>query len=178
MPTLPQGANVFSPLLGRKNATEKDAGSYAALLGEAHQYLVTGLLMRLGFLVSVITVRGGTFDLIIPAFEHFAVDNERNVLLRTQVRTMRDSLKFTAGTRSGADRIYIPGVKVYKYTLKHNDLIIGVDQETLDLYFVPTSFIEKWGKSVSKLKLLPLKNNIDVLLNWNDAFLSHLKARL
>jgi len=169
---------VFPPILAMLNITQKDLGAFAALMGEAHQYLVTGILMRLGFLVSVITVRAGTFDIIIPAFEDFAREKENNILLRAQVRTVRNSLSFMGGIRAGVDRIYIDGVKEYKYTTKHNDLIIGVDQRTLDLYFVPTKFIGRWGKSVSKNKLEPLKNNVAILLNWNDDFLRRLERRL
>lgn len=165
----------FPPILELLNVTKKDKGSFAALLGEAHQYLVTGILMRLGFLVSVITVRAGTFDLIIPAYENFEIEKEKNILLRAQVKTIKNSLRFIGGTRAGVDRKYIPGVKEYKYTTKHNDLIIGVDPKLLDLYFVPTRFIDIWGKSVSKNKLKPLKNNIYILLNWNDQYLNNLK---
>lgn len=148
------------------------------MLGEAHQYLVTGLLMRLGFLVSVITVRGGTFDLIIPAYENFTQDREKVALVRAQVRTIKQSLRFTGGVRAGVDRIYLPEVKGYKYTPRHNDLIIGVDQSILDLYLVPTRYIERWGNSVSKSKLQPLKNNWQILLNWNDDFLAQLGSEL
>lgn len=160
------------------NITQRNEGAFAALLGEAHQYLVTGILMRLGFLVSVITVRGGTFDLIIPAYENFAKDKERTVLIRSQVRTIKQSLRFIGGLRAGTDRIYLPEVKGYKYTPKHNDLIIGVDRATLDLYLVPTRYIGRWGNSVSKGKLQALKNNFEILLNWNDKFLSQLEKRL
>ena len=162
----------------RLNITGMERGAFAALLGEAHQYLVTGLLMRLGFLVSVITVRGGTYDLIIPAYENFAQDKEKRVLIRAQVRTIGKSLRFVGGLRAGVNRIYLPEVKGYKYTTKHNDLIIGVDQATLDLYFVPTRYIDRWGRSVSKGKLQALKNHFEILLNWRDDFLTQLGAAL
>lgn len=169
---------VFPPILKELNIVNRDPGAFAALLGEAHQYLVTGILMRLGFLVSVITVRAGTYDIIIPAFEDFGRHPEKTVLIRAQVKTIKKSLRFTGGTRAGVDRIYIYGKKEYKYTTEHNDLIIGVDPETLDLYFVPTRFIARWGKSVSKGKLEPLRNNVNVLLNWNEDFLQELEELL
>jgi hypothetical protein len=153
-------------------------GRFAALLGEAHQFLVTGILMRLGFAVGVITVRGGAYDLLIPAFEDFDKDKTKRVLLRAQVRTIDKSLRLTGGVRAGVDRIYIPGKKEYKYTTEHNDLIIGVDKLTLDLYLVPTRYIDKWGKSVSKRKLEPLRNNFDILLKWNEDFLRKLETLL
>jgi hypothetical protein len=76
------------------------------------------------------------------------------------------------------DRYYRSGVKEYKYSEKDHDLIIGVQVETLDLYLVPTRFISKWGKSRSVNKLQVLKNNWDILLNWNDEFLSELETKL
>jgi hypothetical protein len=170
--------NTYPSILKPLNVAKKDAGAFATLLGEAHQYLVTGILMRLGFLVFVSTVRAGTFDLIIPVFENFSKEKEKNILLRAQVKTVSDSMRFIGGTRAGVDRVYKPGVKEYKYTTKHNDMIIGIDPKTLDLYFVPTRFIDKWGKSVSKRKLGPLKNNMEILLNWNDSFLNQLRSTL
>lgn len=129
-------------------------------------------------LVGVITVRGGRYDLIIPAYEDFAQDKEAVVLLRGQVRTIKKSLRFLGGLRAGTDRIYLPDVKGYKYTPKDNDLIIGVDQATLDLYFVPTRYIDKWANSVSKGRIQALKNMFDILLNWNEDFLEALRAKL
>ncbi len=171
-------AKSFPEILNQMNVIQKDKGAYAALLGEAHQYLVTGILMRLGFLVSVITVRAGTFDIIVPAFEDFAKEQQRNVLLRAQVKTVKKSLKFIGGTRAGVDRKYIPKVKEYKYSTQHNDLIIGVDPDMIDLFFVPTRFITRWGDSVSKNKLLPLKNRFEILLNWNDKYLNSIANNL
>lgn len=166
------------PLLLKQNVTLMQKGAYNALLGEAHQYLVTGILMRLGFQVSVITVRAGTYDLIISAFVDIDKSLDKTVLVRAQVRTITRSLKFTGGIRGGVDRIYIPGVKEYKYGPQHNDLIIGVDRDTMDLYFVPNRFITRWGKSVSKNKLQILKNNVEILLHWNDEHLNKLEQSL
>lgn len=169
----------FPEILTKLNITGMDEGRFAALLGEAHQYLVTGILMRLGFHVSVITVRAGTYDLIIPAFENYASNPEKTALIRAQVRTARgNSLRLIGGIRAGIDRKYIPGVKEYKYTTKDNDLIIAVDPLTIDLFLVPTRYIGRWGKSVSKGKLQPLRNNWNILLNWNDNFLSQLEQSL
>ena len=158
------------------NITGLDKGRYAASLGDAHQYLVIGILMRLGFQVAHVTDRGLPYDIVIRAFKK---KGGETVLIRCQVRTIRKGrISFIAGTRAGVDRKYIPGVKEYKFTTEHNDLLIGVDPETLDLYLIPTRFTEEWGreKAVSKLKLL--KNNWDILLNWNDEFLRKLQKQL
>ena len=158
------------------NIANMNKGKHAALLGEAHQFIATGILMRLGFGVSVVSVRGGAYDLIIPAYEDFDSDPGRTVLIKAQTRTMTNSLKFIGGTRAGVNRIYIPGVKTYKYTEKDNDLILGVDKASFDLYLVPTRHIAKWGTSRSKALLQIYKNNWDILLHWNDAFLKKVES--
>jgi hypothetical protein len=157
------------------NITKKLKGKFEALLGDAHQYIVAGILIRLGFTVSLVALKGEPFDLIIFAYEK---PQGREIPLRCQVRASRNSVKFTAGTRGGVDRIYKPGIKKYKYTPEHNDLIIGIDIKTLDLYLVPTRFITNWGESRAFSKLQPLKNNWDILLNWNDEYLSKLYQEL
>ena len=83
------------------------------------------------------------------------------------------------GTRGGRDRAYRSSEKAlvnksYKYTMEHNDMIIGVEPDTLDLYLVPTCVTSNWGMSKSTRGLQALKNNYDILLNWNDAYLTEL----
>ena len=170
-------SNPFQPIIKRLNITGVNKGKFASRLGEAHEYLAASLLIRIGFVVSVHASRGGTYDLIIEGFENFKRNPRKHRLLRAQIKTM-NGLKFIGGTRAGVDRVYKPGVKAYKYTPEHSDLIIGVDRHTLDLYFVPTRFIKRWGVSVAKKKIEPLKNNLDVLLNWNARFLKSLERRL
>ena len=158
------------------NITGLDKGRYAASLGDAHQYLVIGILMRLGFQVAHVTDRGLPYDIVIRAFKK---KGGETVLIRCQVRTLRKGrISFIAGTRAGVDREYKSGVKQYKFTTEHNDLLIGVDSETLDLYLIPTRFTEEWGREKAVSKLKPLKNNWDILLNWNDEFLRKLQKQL
>lgn len=159
------------------NITGKNPSTFAALLGDAHEFIVTGILIRLGFDVGTMQVKGVAYDLWLLAYEK---PNGNKVSLRVQIKTISGggSTKFGGGSRGGVDRIYIPKVKQYKYTTKHNDLIIGVDKNTFDLYLVPTRFIGKWGKSKAISKLRPLKNNWDILLNWNDDFLMKLESTL
>ena len=157
------------------NVTGRLKGKFEAVLGDAHQFIVAGILMRLGFNVSLVALKGEPFDLVVFAYEK---PQGKEIPLRCQVRASHKSVKFTAGTRGGVDCIYKPNVKKYKYTTEHNDLIIGVDIETLDLYLVPTRFIADWGESRAFSKLQPLKNNWNILLNWNDEFLSRLYRQL
>lgn len=159
------------------NITGLNPAKHAALLGDAHEMIVAGLLSRLGFEVGLIAAKGGPYDLWVIAFKSA---NREIQPLRVQIRTISTggSIKFTGGQRGGVDRIYLPGVKKYKYTEKDNDLIIGVKVNTLDLYLIPTRFISKWGESRTIKKLQSLKNNWDIFLNWNDQFLNALENQL
>ena len=159
------------------NLTGKDPAAFAALLGDAHEFIVTGILIRLGFDVGTMQVKGVAYDLWLLAYEN---PKGKKVSLRVQIKTISEggSIKFGGGSRGGVDRVYIPKVKQYKYTTEHNDLVIGVDKNTFDLYLVPTRFIKKWGASRSVGKLQALKNNWDILFNWNDDFLNKLEASL
>ncbi|MEN3037111.1 MAG: hypothetical protein ABC588_07155 [Candidatus Methanosuratincola petrocarbonis] len=160
------------------NIIGRDRGKHAALLGDAHELIVAGILIRLGFEVGIISAKGGPYDLWVIAFKDPQSKEIRP--LRVQVKTISKgkSIKFIAGVRAGKDRTYKSDVKTYKYTTEHNDLIIGVDVNTLDLYLLPTRFIGKWGKSKATSSLELLKNNWDILLNWNDDFLNALEQEL
>ncbi len=159
------------------NITRKDKAAFAANLGDAHEFIVTGILIRLGFDVGVMQVKGVAYDLWLLAYER---PNGKKVSLRVQIKTISEggSIRFVGGSRGGIDRIYKPKVKEYKYTTEHSDLIIGIDKNTFDLYLIPTRFIEKWGNSKSVGKMQPLKNNWDILLNWNETFLNKLESSL
>lgn len=148
---------------------------YGAPLGDAHELFVRAILMRLGFEVGKIDTSGSPFDIIIIAFKK---PNGEKLMLRAQVKTIESSLHLIAGVRGGIDREYKSNVKVYKYTESHTDLILGVDKFTLDIYVVPARFTSIWGKSVSKNKIKALKNNWEILLNWNDEYLNELKKEL
>jgi hypothetical protein len=160
------------------NITNTETGKFASNLGTAHEFLVTGILMRLGFDVSVSSVKGGPYDLLVTVFENGPGSDSE--IIRAAVRTAnkQGSIRFTAGIRGGVNRKYIPDKKKYKYTEEHNDLVIGVDRDTLDLYLIPTVFLDYFGQSKSVNLLLPLRNNWDILLNWNETFTSNLAGQM
>ena len=181
---MPEGATQSGSRTQRKISDLNIAGieppsKFAARLGDAHQLIVAGILMRLGFHVSISLIKGEPFDMVVFAYRR---PGGEQVPLRCQVKTSEAgrTISFVGGRRGGVDREYIrPSPKEYKYTTQHNDLIIGVDKETLDLYLIPTRFVEKWkekSKTLSKLELL--KNNWEILLNWNDEYLSELEKKL
>lgn len=147
-----------------------------APLGDAHELFVRAIMMRLGLEAGKADLSGSAYDVIIGGMEK--PDGKNKIFLRGQVKTMDNSLTLTGGSRGGIDRKYISGVKHYKYSIEHSDLIFGVDKNKLDIYIVPTSFSDLWGNSVSKNRIQPLKNNWDILLNWNEDYLKELKNNL
>jgi len=160
------------------NITETEEGKFASNLGTAHEFLVTAILMRLGFDVSVSSVKGGPYDLLITVYEEGPFSNHHIIRGAVKTASKTGDVRFTAGQRAGVNRIYVPGVKKYKYGLEHNDLVIGVDRFTLDLYLIPTRFLEKFGDTRRLTRLQPLRNNWDILLNWNEEFLDDLEKQL
>ncbi len=102
---------------------------------------------------------------------------KRNLPLNLPKRMLFICVKLGAGTRGGIDREYKSEAKAYKYTEEHNDLIIGFDKDSFDLYLVPTRFTSRWGKSISKNELGFLKNYWDLLINWNGQFLDTLESK-
>jgi len=170
---------VFSNAMGKitdTNIVGIEEGKFASILGEAAEYIVTGILLKLGFDVSMTCLSGEPYDLSVKAFK----STGEPVFLRCQVKVVSKggSIKFKAGIRAGVDREYKSGVKEYKYTTEHNDLIIGFDRDTLDLYLIPTLFIKDWGDSKSVKLLRPLKNRWELLLNWEEEYLEKLRAEL
>jgi len=78
------------------NITKRLKGKFEAILGDAHQFIVAGILMRLGFVVSLVTLKGEPFNLIVYAYEK---PGGKEVPLRCQVRASHKSVKFTAGDK-------------------------------------------------------------------------------
>lgn len=154
------------------NIVGQDEGLFSAMLGEAHQHIIAGLLLRAGFAVATAPVRTGAYDLIITAYPDRDNQPQNWILLRAQCRTVVKNLKLIGGVRGGVDRRYLrPSPKEYKYTEQHNDLIIGINKETLDLYIVPTRFTQEWGKTVALSRMEPLRWRLDILLNWREDYL-------
>ena len=157
-----------------------------SILGPAHEHFVVSILMRLGFQVALTEVSGSSYDCIIEGYSQppkkedlFSFENKD--LLRGQIKTARNSISFTGGGRGGVDREYNTEEtenKVYKYSSANVDILIGVDPTELDLYLVPVKYIDEWGKSKAISKMQSLKNNWDILINWNDNYIGDLKTEL
>ena len=158
------------------DVTGNVARKSGSLLGAAHEHLVTGILMRLGFDVSVSSVTTGNYDLLIEAYTH-GRDSSRH-LIKAQVRTCQSSLTLTGGGRGGIDRITLSGIKTYKYTEDPCDLMIGIDRDVMDLYLFPMRFGKLYRTSVALSKIRALRNNWAVLMNWKPNFLLDLESKL
>jgi hypothetical protein len=130
--------------------------------------------MRLGLEVGKVDLSSSAYDIILRALD----GHGQKLFIKVQVKTVDKSLPLTAGSRGGVDRTYKASVKVYKYSLKDADLILGIDKQSLDIYVVPVLFTLNLGGSISKGKLSGLKDNWDILLNWNPTYLNDLKKRL
>src|SRR3989304_6890455 len=81
------------------------------ILGDAHEHFVTAILMRLGFDVSVASVKGTPYDLLITCYENGVGSPEQ--IIKAQVKTCDKSIGFIGGVRGGVDREYKSGVKEY-----------------------------------------------------------------
>jgi len=147
-------------------------------LGDAHELFVKSIMMRLGFSVGSMDLSSGATDIVI-----FGKDKPKgkDMILRTQVKTcgsskdkVSSSITLQAGGRGGIDREYKSSDKIYKYDKSMIELLIGVDKFYLDLYLIPSIYFDKFGKSVSTKKIPYLKNNWDILMNWNDNYLNNL----
>jgi hypothetical protein len=168
-------------MVNELNIVRRNKGFFNSMLGEAHQHIIAGILLRLGFAIAAAPVRTGAYDLIVTAYFDRDRQPEKEILLRAQCRTVQQgkSLRLVGGIRGGVERIYLrPSPKEYKYTEEHNDLILAIEAETLDIFVIPTRLTRYWGKSVSVRKLEPLRNRFDILLNWNEDALQRLEEEL
>lgn len=106
------------------NVTGLEKGKISANLGDAHEHIVAGILIRLGFDVGIVDVHGTPYDLMIVGFER---PEGKKIVLRAQVKTASKNVSFIGGIRAGVDRTYKSGVKEYKYGAEHSDLILSID---------------------------------------------------
>lgn len=161
---------------------EEKSGNF---LGDAHEYFVVAILMRLGFNeVGLAEDSADRFDLQLGVYSSPPDSGEEipDKTLKVQIKASSDSASFTGGTRAGADRKFSGDDlvdKSYIYSADDIDLLIAVDKENLDLYLIPIRIVEDFGtKSKSFNKMNHLKNNWNILLNWNKNYILELKDQL
>lgn len=145
-------------------------GLQASVEGFAHEHIVAGILMKKFQNVSLVDLPLSPYDIIIAFKDEGGGKGEE--IIRAQVKTAKKSISFTGGTRGGIDREYKSGVKEYKQSTSTSDVVIGVlplENDSYDLYFVPTILIEKLSqKSISIKKVERLKNNYFILRNCKN----------
>jgi hypothetical protein len=79
------------------NITEEDPSAFAARLGDAHEFIVTGILMRLGFAVGTMQVKGVPYDLWLLAYNK---PKGKQVSLRVQIKTISEGGSMRASASS------------------------------------------------------------------------------
>lgn len=97
----------------------------------------------------------------------FKGSDDKEDIVKAQVKTAKDTVSFTGGTRGGVDRTYKSGVKTYRQSTITSDVVIGLRQldiDSFELYIVPTILVEVLGQgSISISKIIGLKNNYEML---------------
>ena len=148
------------------NIAEK--GKQASVDGFAHEHIAVGILMKRYQNVSLVDLPLSPYDIIIVLK---GTDGSENII-RAQVKTAPKSVRFTGGTRGGVDREYKSNVKTYRQSTATSDVVIGVqaiDNNTYELYFVPTILIEHLDQdSISINKIRDLRENYDILENCKN----------
>ena len=146
-------------------------GRKASVDGFAHEHIVAGILMKKYQNVSLVDLPLSPYDIIIVRQKEGRED-----IIRAQVKTARQAVRFTGGSRGGVDRAYKSGVKEYTQSTVTSDVVIGIhpkNDNTNDnayvLYFLPTVLIEHLNqKSISINKIEDLKENYFILENCKN----------
>ena len=148
-------------------ASTEERGRQASIDGFAHEHIVVGALMKKYHDVFFSDNPLSSYDLIIVR----KVDNREDII-RAQVKTAKTSVHFTGGSRGGVDRKYKSGVKTYIQSTKTSDVVIGytpISDDQFELYFIPTLLIEEWGAKSKSISLLSaFKNNYEILERCKD----------
>jgi hypothetical protein len=148
--------------------SREDTGKQSSVDGFAHEHIAVGILMKKYQNVSLVDLPLSPYDIIIVLK---GTDDSENII-RAQVKTAPKSVRFTGGTRGGVDREYKSDVKTYRQSTATSDVVIGVhpiDNNTFELYFVPTILIEHLNQnSISINKISDLKENYFILENCKN----------
>lgn len=119
--------------------------------------------------VSLVDLPLSTYDIIVV----LPKENDKEEIIRAQVKTAQKSISFTGGVRGGIDREYKSDVKKYRQSTLTSDVVIGLHplgNDSFELYFVPTALIDQLNQdSISLNKIQFLKNNYEILEKCKDA---------
>ncbi|RKU29694.1 hypothetical protein C6495_13970 [Candidatus Poribacteria bacterium] len=149
-------------------ANTAERGRQASVDGFAHEHIVAGILMKKYQNVSLVDLPLSPYDIIIVRQDAEGYED----IIRAQVKTARQSVPFTGGSRGGIDRAYKSGVKEYTQSTVISDVVIGIhpiSDNAYELYFVPTILIERLNqKSISINRIRDLKENYFILENCKN----------
>ena len=149
-------------------ANTAERGRQASVDGFAHEHIVAGILMKKYQNVSLVDLPLSPYDIIIVRQDAAGYED----IIRAQVKTARQSVPFTGGSRGGIDRAYKSGVKEYTQSTVTSDVVIGIhpiSDNAYELYFVPTILIERLNqKSISINRIRDLKENYFILENCKN----------
>ena len=146
----------------------EERGRQASVDGFAHEHIAAGILMKRYQNVSLVDLPLSPYDIIIV---RKTADGSEDII-RAQVKTAKQSVPFTGGSRGGVDREYKSDVKTYTQSTATSDVVIGVHpagDNAFELYFVPTILIEELNqKSISINRIRDLKENYFILENCKN----------
>ncbi|MGV8026047.1 MAG: hypothetical protein AB2L18_05775 [Anaerolineaceae bacterium] len=155
-----------------------EAGRQASVSGFANEHIVVGILMQKYSNVSLVDLPLSSYDIVLVRKKNGLDD-----FIRIQVKTATTTVSFIGGSRGGVDRNFDRNTNIskeYKQSTETSDVICGIhknEDNSYDLYFIPTILIEQLTqKSISINRIHALKN-FEFLENCKDFEWVSSKAR-
>jgi hypothetical protein len=141
------------------NLTEIEQGLFRTMNGNADEMIAIGRVIKAGFPCSRVDITNAKYDAIVDI-------GGKEKLLRIQIKgTGGKSLDFTGGGRSGTQISREAPSRVYKYTEKDCDLIIGIDTNNGECYIIPIQDSLQWGNTRALSKLQDYKEKWTILID-------------
>ena len=147
----------------------EERGRQASIEGFANELIAAGILMKRYQNVSLVDLPLSPYDIVAVLKD----SEEKETIIRAQVKTAKTKVDFKGGIRGGVDRTYKSDVKAYRQSTKTSDVVVGISADgpkSYDLYFVPTILIEALNQgSISLSKIAQLKNNYEMFERCKDS---------
>lgn len=141
------------------NLTEIEQGLFRTMNGNADEMIAIGRVIKAGFPCSRVDITNAKYDAIVDI-------GGKEKLLRIQIKgTGGKSLDFTGDGRSGKQISREAPSRVYKYTEKDCDLIIGIDTNNSECYIIPIQDSLQWGNTRALSKLQDYKEKWTILID-------------
>jgi len=141
------------------NLTQIEQGLFKTMNGNADEMIAIGRVIKAGFPCSRVDVTNAKYDAIVD------IGGDKK-LLRIQIKgTGSNSINVTGGYRSGQQISREAPSRLYKYTKKDCDLIIGINTKNGDCCIIPIDDIKDWKNTKQLSHLQSYKENWQVLLD-------------